>query len=130
MRDIPLPAGTAATTATGGIADTAKKLVSIHVHSLLQRRSTGALRSRSSLNYERNASRGPARPAELLWRAAHRLAGFFPIHHLADPARAATCNPGVRAGVSSRDCSEPERPLATEKPRTGLRPSNPGEACA
>src|SRR4029453_18885427 len=54
-------------------------------------------------NHERNASRGPARPAELSRRAAHRLAGFLRIHHLADPARVATCNPAVRAGLSSRD---------------------------
>src|SRR5436190_22815289 len=103
LRDLTLAAGTAATTVRSGIADPAKKLVSIRVHSLLQRRSTPALRSRRSLNYERNASRGPARAAELLWRATHRLAGFFRIHHLADPARTATCNPAVGAGLSSRD---------------------------
>ena len=80
--------------------------------------------------YERNASRGSARTAELLWRAAHRLAGLFRIYRLADPARSAACNPAVRAGFSSRDGSEPDRRLATETPRTALRRCHPGDASA
>src|SRR4029453_9395331 len=80
--------------------------------------------------HERNASRGPARAAELLRRAAHRLAGFFRIHHMADPARAATCNTAVRAGVASCDGPEPDRRLAAETPRTALRGCRPGDACA
>src|SRR5215472_10091341 len=79
--------------------------------------------------YERNASRGPARPAELLRRPAHCLAGFFRIRHLADPACAATYNPSVRAGHSSRDGSESDCCLATETPGTALRECHPGDAC-
>src|SRR4029077_16023774 len=80
--------------------------------------------------YGRNASRGPARPAELLWRAAHRLAGVFRIQHLSDAARAITCNTAVRAGLSSRDGAESDRRLATETPRTALRGCHSGDARA
>src|SRR5215468_11218925 len=84
----------------------------------------------SFLDYERDTSRRPAGTAELLWRTAHRLAGLLRIYHLADPARAATCNPAVRAGFSPRDGSESGCRLATETPRPALRRCHPGDASA
>ena len=100
-----------------------RRFTTLSCHSCLRKR-------RSRCTHERNASRGPARSAELSWRSADHLAGFFRIHHLADPARAATCNPAVRAGVSSRDGSEPDRRLATETPRTALRRCHSSDVCA
>ena len=74
---------------------------------------------------------GSAHAAELLWCAAHRLAGFFRIHHLGDPARVATCDSAVRAGLSPCDGSEPDRRLATEAPvHPALRRCHPGDASA
>src|SRR6516164_5678739 len=105
-----------------------KKLVSIRVHSWLQKRWTLAPEKPSILCYERNASRGPARTTKLLWRAANRLVGFFRIHHLVDSARTATCNPAVRAGVSPRDGSKSDRRLATETPHTAFRGCHPRNA--
>src|SRR5215470_4204600 len=100
--------------------------MSICIQLGLQRRSTLALRNTAPY-HERNASRGPTCPAELLWRATHHLVGFLRIHHLVNSACTATRYPAVRAGFSSRDGSEPDRRLAAETPHTTLHGCHHGD---
>ena len=86
--------------------------------------------NRRSFEHERKASRGPAWAAELLRRAAHCLADLSRIYHVADPPRAATHNPAVRTGFSSRDGSEPHRRLAPETSHTAPSECHRGDASA
>src|SRR5882757_4181738 len=104
--------------------------ISCHSELLARRSTKSTLRQGHIEFHERIRARGSARPAKLSRRATHRLVGLFRIHPLADSARAATCNPAVGAGLSSRDGSEPDRCLVTETPRTALLWCHPGDAGA
>ena len=129
-RDITLAAGTAAATVSSDIADTAKKLVSISVHSWLQRRSTLALRSRPSLIMNETHREDPHAP--LSYYGARRIVSLiFFIFIIWLMLRA--LQPVIllfALVLSSRDGFEPDRRLATEIPRTALRGCHPGDASA
>src|SRR6266511_1369186 len=70
--------------------------------------------------YERIRSRESARAAELSRRLGHCLA---------DPARAATGDLAVRAGVSTRHGLEPDCGLVGKASCPALRQCDPADAC-
>src|SRR5436190_5955505 len=81
-------------------------------------------------DYERNASRGHARAAELSRRVAHRLANFLPVYRLVNPARAATRDSALRAGLASCNGPEPDRSLVAETSCPALSRCDPASARA
>src|ERR671922_2345624 len=109
-------------------ATNAQKLVSISVHSWLQRARDGWKPSISG--YERKGSRGPARAAELSRRLANRMAYILPLYCLVNPARFAAGDFAFCARVSCRNGPKPNRGLAAQTSRPSFRQCDTADACA